>query len=100
MTNEQPDIYVPLLPEICRGCGDEMLVKIKRETEMFRIAQHCPHNDVLLYASMGVYQDTRAVLRWAVLGPISQEEAMVQINEMAEKHGAEIHTLLDPNQLN
>ena len=97
---EQPDIFVPLLPEICPECGREMLVKIKREIEMYRIAQFCPHNLVLMYAELGEHEGARAVLRWAALGPISEPEALEQIAEMAERHGAELHVLIDPDQLN
>jgi hypothetical protein len=100
--SDQPDIdiYVPLLPEICPECGRELLVKIKQESEMYRIAQFCPHNDVLMHAELGKHEGKRAVLRWAALGPISEPEALEQIAEMAERHGAELHVLVDPEQLN
>jgi hypothetical protein len=100
MMNKQPDLYVALLPEICPECGRALLVKIKEQTEMYRIAHFCGHNDVLIHAQLDTHEGARAVTRWAVLGPVTEAEAMQQITELSERHGAELHLLLDPDQLN
>jgi hypothetical protein len=35
---EQPDIYVPLLPEICSECGRALQDLVQQQTEMYQIA--------------------------------------------------------------
>jgi hypothetical protein len=34
----EPDIYVPLLPEICPDCGQALLDLVQQQTEMYQIA--------------------------------------------------------------
>lgn len=98
--NDQLELYAVLLPEICKPCGDALLARIKRDTNLYRAAHFCGHTNTLIHADLGEYEGERAVLRWGIVGPITEAEAMQQINELAEKHGAELHVLLDPKQVN
>ena len=97
--NKQPDIYVPLLPEICDECGRVLLAQVKQQTKMYQITRFCPHNDVLIHASLGSHQGKRAVMRWTIQGPMSEQEAMAQIAELRERDGAELEILHDSDRL-
>ncbi len=99
MTNAQPDIFVPLLPEICKACGDALLIQIKRETSWYQISRFCEHTNSLIYASLGVHEGTRAVTLWTIQGPISEQEAKAQIAELAERDGADLEILHDSERL-
>ena len=93
------DFFVVPLPEICRECGNEFLDHAKKHTDMNQIMRHCEHTGTLVHASLGEVDGKRGVLRWALSGPMSEAEALVQIAEVGKSQGAEPHPLHDPNHL-
>jgi hypothetical protein len=88
--NKEPDLYVVPLPDVCKPCGDELLTRVKHETKSYRIAHFCPHTDTLITADIGEHETQRAVVRWGIVGPMSEGEALQQIKELADRDGVEL----------
>ena len=93
--NNEVDIYVVPLPEICQECGRTLLKRVEEKTKSYRIAQHCPHTNTLIHAEVSEHEGKRAVIRWAIVGPVDEVEALQQIKELAKQDGVDIEVFHD-----
>ena len=96
---KHPDFFVVPLPEVCRKCGNEFLDHAEEHTDMNQIMRYCEHTGTLVHASLGKHEGKRGVMRWTLLGPMTEAEAAAQIVEVGKSQGAEPHLLHDQNHL-
>ena len=94
-----PDFFCVQLPEICRLCGDALLEQAKREIDMHRITRFCPHNGTLIHADLEEMEGSRGIVRWGLIGPVDETEALKQMTELAEREGVEVEVLHDSERV-
>lgn len=77
-------------PEICDACGVKL---IKMATEADRqtnqLLHHCPHRSTVVLMMLDEIEGTKAITKWIIESPCSEQRAITLATELAEKMGAE-----------
>ncbi|MBE9549785.1 MAG: hypothetical protein IMF09_10300 [Proteobacteria bacterium] len=78
-------------PEICDVCGKKLIrMAAEADSETNQLLHHCPHRSTVVLMTLDEIEGTKAITKWIIESPCSEERAINLATELAEKMGAEM----------
>jgi hypothetical protein len=70
-------------PLVCDSCTKALAKSVYDRIELKAITLYCPHLQTLVLARCGEHEGKRAVLRWEVVGPLDEAEALTMMRGLS-----------------
>lgn len=83
-------------PQLCEACFKAIASKVYDVgAEITQLLHHCPHNQVLAHATLSEVDGSRALVKWILEAPVSQDYAIELATQLAESQGSELGFFYD-----
>ena len=84
-------IYMVTAPQLCEACFHAIASKVYDvDARITQILHHCPHNQVIAHATLSEVEGKRALVKWILEAPATQDYAIELATRLAESQGAEL----------
>ena len=96
MTKQKFRMYPP--PEACNDCGQLLVQDSIGHTDGF-VTRYCPHNNTGIVAVCGLIDDDPAIVRWIFEGPLTADEFVTAMGNLAETHKTKAVPIMNTSSL-